>query len=72
MEYQEYVNLLGATHRELARELAPFNTLENVLGWMKARGLSLATLDVVAQDEYSHDVLIPFGPDGSYLVFGVT
>ncbi len=72
MEYQDYVNLLEAQSPALARELAPFHTLENVLQWMKRRGLSLGTIDVVNQDEYCHDVIIPLDSAGRHLVFGCT
>jgi hypothetical protein len=72
MDYRDYVTALAPEYSELAEELARFNTLENVLHWMQARGLSLATIEIVFQDEYSHDFLIPLGPDGRYLVFGIT
>ena len=39
---------------------------------MKAKGLPLAAIDVVAQDEFSHDLLIPLGTDGRHLAFGMT
>jgi hypothetical protein len=72
LEYPDYVQGLKDRHAELANELAPFHTLENVLGWMKARGIPLSSLDLVTQDEFHHDVLIPLGTDGQFLVFGIT
>jgi hypothetical protein len=72
MEYQDYVERLRADEPELAGELAPFHTLESVLPWMDSRGLPLASVDVVFQDEYSHDFLIPLEAGGKYLVFGIT
>lgn len=72
MEYQDYVNRLEAHSPDLAREVASFHTLENVLEWMKRRGISLATIDVVNQDEYRHDVIIPLNEAGRHLVFGCT
>ena len=72
MEYSDYIRALGEQERDLARELASFHTLENVLAWMRTRDLPLDELDVVFQDEYSHDVLIPLRADGRYLVFGIT
>jgi hypothetical protein len=70
MEYRDYINLLASDHPELARQLAGFNTLENVLTWMKDNTIPLGTLEIVAQDEFCHDVLIPLQPSGPYLVFG--
>jgi hypothetical protein len=72
MEYQDSINRLKAQSPDLARELAPFHTLENVLEWMKRRGISLATIDLVNQDEYCHDVIIPLDSAGRHLVFGCT
>jgi hypothetical protein len=58
-------------HRpDLADRLAGFRTLEHVLDWLKAEGHPLGTLDMVTQDEYCHDLLVPIGPD--WLVFGMT
>jgi hypothetical protein len=46
-------------------------TLEQLLAWMQRHGLSLDAMDLVAQDEFSYDLLIPL-PDGRWLAFGVT
>lgn len=72
MEYADHVALLAERHAGLAREIARFNTLENVLRWMQDRGFSLASLDVITQDEFSHDVFLPLRPGKGYLVFGIT
>lgn len=70
-EYAADIAALRRTDPTLAKDLAGFHTLENVLAWMHAQGLPLGSLDVVFQDEYSHDVLIPL-KDGRCLVFGIT
>jgi hypothetical protein len=72
MEYPDYVRILGSSCPELAAELAPFHGLGNVLEWMKRLGLSLDAIELVTQDEFSHDVLIPWGPSGQVVAFGVT
>jgi cobalamin biosynthesis Mg chelatase CobN len=72
MEYADYVATLKELDPGLAQELEGFHSLENILGWMKGRGLPLDTLDLVTQDEYSHDVLIPLGPGRRFLVLGIT
>ncbi len=43
-------------------------TLEEVLGWAQARGHAL--VDVVTQDEYTHDVVVAAG--ARWLVFDTT
>ena len=55
----------------LVREVEALGSLERVLGWMQARGLSLAETDLVAQDEFCHDLLVPL-PDGRWLGIGLT
>lgn len=72
MEYADDIQILTEQEPELARQLAGFHSLEKVLTWMRARGLPLDALDVIAQDEYSHDMLIPLEADGKYLAFGMT
>ena len=72
MELQDYLANVGRQHPDLAKELAAFKSLENVLRWMQQRGLSLATIDVVTQDEFSHDVLVPLEGGKLHLAFGVT
>jgi hypothetical protein len=65
-------SLLGvrATRPDVSDRIAGFRTLEHVLDWLKAEGLPLGSLDMVTQDEYSHDLLVPVGPD--WLAFGMT
>jgi len=60
------------TRDELAREFLEVPNLERLLAWLPARGVSLAGLEMVTQDEYSHDLLIPVpgGPD--WFVFAMT
>jgi hypothetical protein len=72
MECADYVHLLSEDHPELAREIEAFQTMENVLKWLNRGGVSLAAIDLVQQDEYNHDVLIPFESPAGYLVFGIT
>jgi hypothetical protein len=45
-------------HPALA-ELTAFSTLQQLVRWAFARGTDVA--DVVVQDEYSHDVVVPLG-----------
>ena len=47
----------------------PHNTLERILKDAWAIGLDVQ--DIIVQDEYSHDVLLPL-PDGRTLVYDTT
>jgi hypothetical protein len=72
MNYEDAVERLRSVEPDLAAAVAPFQTLERVLAWMRQHEIPLAKLDLVAQDEYSHDVLIPLEPGPRWLVFGST
>jgi hypothetical protein len=69
-EYADDLTDLRTAHPVLADQVAGFRTLEHVLDWLRRDGHSLASLDMVTQDEYCHDLLIPTGSD--WLVFGMT
>jgi hypothetical protein len=45
--------------------------LETILHWAPTAGISLAGIDLLQQDEYGYDLLLPL-PDTRWLVFGVT
>ena len=69
-DYAGDVSSLRDVRPDLADRIAGFRTLEHVLDWLKAEGHPLGSLDLVTQDEYCHDLLVPVGPD--WLVFGMT
>lgn len=59
---------LQPTEREsLGRAVAAHTTLERVLDWARAHTPPLVVESVLTQDEYTHDVLIPYGR--RYLVY---
>lgn len=49
----------------------PQRTLEEVVRWGLAQKPPVLIQDVVVQDEYTHDVVIPYR-DGLYLVYDTT
>lgn len=51
-------------------EFAKFTSLEKILAWMQANDLPMTQLDLIAQDEFCHDLLIPYREQ--WLVFGLT
>lgn len=71
LEYADHVAVLARCAPELANELGGFHSLEQVLDWLRASNLPFAGLDLVTQDEYSHDLLVPL-PGERYLVFGMS
>jgi hypothetical protein len=61
---------LRAANPALADQIANFRTLEHILDWIRREGHSFAALDMVTQDEFCHDLIMPIGAD--WLVFGMT
>jgi hypothetical protein len=53
---------------ELAAIVAEHRILAHVVRWCAARGVPIR--DVVTQDEYTHDVIIPYG--ARWLVYDTT
>ena len=55
----------------IAAELRGQRTLEDVVRWGLARDPPLVVAEVVVQDEYTHDVVMPH-PSGVWLVYDTT
>lgn len=53
-----------------AVNFAELTSLEKILAWMQANNLPMTQLDLVAQDEFYHDLFIPW--QDQWLVFGLT
>lgn len=70
-EFEEYVERMRVTHPQLANDLAEVVTLQRLLGWMTERGFDLAAIDLVQQDEFCFDMLVPWGGKGEWLDFGM-
>ncbi len=71
-EYADHVEALRAESPDLAAEIALFRGVEEVLQWMKQRGLTRAAVDLIGMDEFSYDFLIQLEPAGRWIAFGVT
>ena len=64
-----------STRSVLERELSPLGLLQDVVRWAHDRAPPTTVVDVVVQDEFNHDVVIPWsstGTDRLYLVFSTT
>lgn len=51
-------------------DFSALTSLEKILTWMDANDVPMQQLDLIAQDEFSHDLLIPW--QDRWLVFGLT
>ena len=66
MDLDNRANLSSATLSDLEREIAGHLSLVDALG------SSPAVVDVVVQDEYTHDVVLGGRADGLFLVYDTT
>ena len=51
--------------------MTELRTLEEVLAWAHAQRPPCELVEVIAQDEFTHDVVVR-RPDGTYVVFDTT
>jgi len=66
----DYADLDETTRERLARIVASHNSLESALKWGRAQSPRVDIESILTQDEYTHDVLIPF--EGRCLVYDTT
>jgi hypothetical protein len=66
----DYASLDEATHRRLAAVVATQTSLDRALEWGRTQRPAAAVDSILTQDEYTHDVLIPF--ENRYLVYDTT
>lgn len=63
----DYAGLEPAERAALGRVIASHTTLEQALDWARTLTPPRAVESVLTQDEYTHDVVIPYG--SRYLVY---
>jgi hypothetical protein len=71
MDYFEHATALETENPEFAGRFTLCDSLENVLDWLGERDLPGEPIGLIAQDEFSYDILIPLNEQGRWLVFGV-
>ena len=63
---------LSIREPELAREFAGAFNLDQAFRIMERNGFELAKTEVIAQDEFSHDLFVPLPEKSGWLVLGST
>lgn len=69
--YPDQLAALVVAEPVLGAAVAELRNVEGILKWAPGAGVPLAGLDLVQQDEYSYDLLVPL-PDARWLTFAVT
>lgn len=57
---------------DITSELMQVKSLEKALRLLGSKSFPLQLMEVIAQDEFSHDVVIPFPGLRSFIALGVT
>lgn len=69
----DYAGLSAADRATLNDRVAAQRTLAEVLRWAAAQSPPLALTEIVTQDEYTHDVVLPLDPARAlYLAYDTT
>ena len=67
----DYADLAPAERSALTTAIQDLRTLADVLAWARSQNPPRSVAEIVTQDEYTHDVVLPF--DGRhFLVFDAT
>jgi hypothetical protein len=67
------IQLLSARHPDLAEQLRGLSTLEDVFRWLRRSDApAIGSVDTIAQDEFSHDLLLELTATNQFLVLGAT
>ena len=67
----DYAALSAADESLLREQLRPHRTLADVLTWARAQSPPVSIAEIITQDEYTHDVVLPRGPR-QYLAYDTT
>ncbi len=70
-EYTDQLEGFLLAEPVLGVEVLRLKNLEGILRWAPESGIPLSGIDLVQQDEYSYDLLLPLN-ESRWLVFGVT
>jgi hypothetical protein len=67
----DHAGLDAAEHAVLLAMVRGHHGLDDIFAWGRAQSPPVHPADVVKQDEFPHDVLVPL-PGGRWLVYGTT
>jgi hypothetical protein len=71
VQFKEYVLEVSQKYPEL-KGLASCGNLDRAFRFLSSIGFVLGQMELVSQDEFTLDVLMPFSGSDKYLILGVT
>ena len=69
--FADYANLAEAERADLLSAVAQHHGLDDIFSWGRRQSPAILPADVIKQDEFTHDVLVPL-PNARWLVYGTT
>lgn len=69
---EDRAGMAAAEVAELVEVLASQRTLEDVVRWGLSQSPPRMVVDVIVQDEYTHDVVVTLRPPDRFLVYDTT
>jgi hypothetical protein len=69
--FTDFANLPSAEREALAQVVTQHRGLDQIFAWGRVQTPPIRPADVIRQDEFTHDVLVPL-PAGRWLVYGTT
>ena len=67
----DFAGLPARDRDELGRIVSEHRGLDDIFAWGRRQSPPVVPADVIKQDEFTHDVLVPL-PSGLWLVYGTT
>jgi hypothetical protein len=67
----DHAGITAAEMAELQGAIAGHHGLDDIFAWGRSVVPPVTPTDVIRQDEFTHDVLVPL-PSGRWLVYGTT
>jgi hypothetical protein len=67
----DFAHLEPEEREELLRVVAEHHGLDDIFAWGRRQSPPVHPADVIKQDEFTHDVVVPF-PKGRWVVYGTT
>jgi hypothetical protein len=69
--FSDFANLSATDRDSLAQVVTRHQGLDQISAWGRTQSPPIAPADVIKQDEFTHDVLVPL-PGNRWLVYGTT
>lgn len=69
--FADFAHLTPQEEEGLASLVAQHGGLDDIFAWGRRQSPPVQPADVIKQDEFTHDVLVPL-PKGRWLVYGTT